>query len=117
MSASSAPEVAVSDAVPDLAPDDAFSLPPADHEHHPDARDSARMWSEVSRFAPATSPYARARAVCLSMVRPRMPTDSAASLECVPPKLWRFLGEQEQTEPSDQIGDLNHLMRAGPGDH
>ena len=75
------------------------------------------MWSDVSRFSPATSPYARARAVCLSMVRPRMPTDSAASLECVPPYLWRFFGEQEQIDPSRQVGDLNDLMRAGSGDH
>jgi hypothetical protein len=114
MSAPSVPEIAGSDVDPSRAPEDGFTDPTGDRDDHPNSRESARMWSTVSRFAPATSPYERARGVCLRMVRPRMPTDSAASLACVPPYLWRFRGEEKQTDPSHQPGDL---MRSGSGDH
>ena len=89
--------------------DEAFSTAPADQQRHLDAATSAQMWSTVSRFAPATSPYGHARTVCLTMVRPRVPTDEAASLACVPPYVWRFFDGAEAPE----VEYPSYLRRVG----
>ena len=92
--------VAVSGSDAGPGADEAFSAP-TDEQRHLDAAESVQMWAMVSRFAPVTSRYGHARTVCLTMVRPRVPNDEAASRACVPPYVWRFLDPAEAPEVED----------------